>query len=325
MSQDAHRSRRRFLATVVGAGAATTVAAAVPAAAGTTRARLSDEALRARFRDPVWNRETSAKIEADIAPGKFVNGYVTGTVMGVRDGEAVRPLVGFEVFSSTRVLKQPNGDYQRLCRELIFYKDLRSGQILERWLNPYTNEEVRVVDVANDPFNYVLSEFYPDPPSYGGLNTEKPPRRPFIRDWTILNADTVVLTSDIHLYYRNALDPSVWVRESAGPMNRVSELFRYAIRREDIENDSLTRMPYTGVWNRITPWLPWMLMGAAPGHIVYAGTFSTVAGIDSVPAAVRARVLERYPTYLVAPDKWVTPSFSSLENYARTEKPAAPR
>ncbi|MFZ9905825.1 MAG: DUF1838 family protein, partial [Steroidobacteraceae bacterium] len=313
------KTRRQFMTSTIGAGAAGLAAAGLVSSASAAHPsqrnyRLSADELKARFNDPIWNRETSAKIEGDTAPGKYVNGYVTGTVMGVRDNEAVRPLFGFEVFSSIRVLKQENGDYQRLCRELIFYRDLTTGELMDSWLNPYTNEEVAVVDVANDPFNYVISDHFPDPPSYGGLNTEKPPRRPFIRNWTLLNDDTVVLTSDIHLYYRNKLDPAIWVRESAGSMNRVSELFRYSIRREDIENDTLTHMPHTGVWNRITPWLPWMLMGTAPGHIVYAGTFSSVPSVDSVPAPVAKRVRERFPQYTVAPEKWVDPSYSSLEN-----------
>jgi hypothetical protein len=325
------KTRRQFMTSTIGAGAAgiaagaSLIGSASAAHSAKGRYRLSADELKARFNDPIWNRETSAKIEGDTAPGKYVNGYVTGTVMGVRDNEAVRPLFGFEVFSSIRVLKQENGDYQRLCRELIFYRDLNTGELMDSWRNPYTNEEVAVVDVANDPFNYVISDHFPDPPSYGGLNTEKPPRRPFIRNWTLLNDDTVVLTSDIHLYYRNKLDPAIWVRESAGPMNRVSELFRYSIRREDIENDALTHMPHTGVWNRITPWLPWMLMGTAPGHIVYAGTFSSVPSVDSVPAPVAKRVRERFPQYTVAPEKWVDPSYSSLENYARTQKPAKPK
>lgn len=325
------KTRRQFMTSTMGAGAAG-IAAGVSLVGSASAAhppqrgyRLSTDELKARFNDPIWNRETSAKIEGDTAPGKYVNGYVTGTVMGVRDNEAVRALFGFEVFSSIRVLKQDNGDYQRLCRELIFYRDLNTGELMDSWLNPYTNEQVAVVDVANDPFNYIISDHFPDPPTYGGLNTVKPPRRPLIRNWILLNDDTVVLTSDIHLYYRNKLDPAIWVRESAGPMNRVSELFRYSIRREDIENDALTHMPHTGVWNRITPWLPWMLMGATPGHIVYAGTFSSVPSVDSVPAPVAKRVRERFPQYTVAPEKWVAPSYSSLENYARTQKPAKPK
>ena len=314
------RSRRQFVATSLGLGAA--AATGLAAAKQSSGKRVSDDELRALFKDPVWNRETTARLEGDTAPGKFVNGYVTGTVMGVRDGEPVKPLFGFEVFSAIRVVKQPNGDYQRMCRELIFYRDLRTGELMDTWLNPYTNEQVRVVDVANDPFNYVISEFYPDPPTYGGLNAVKPPRRPFLRDWAILNENTVILSSDIHLYYRNALDPTVWKRESSGPMNRVSELFRYQIRREDLVNPELTHLPHSGVWNRITPWLPWMLMGPTPGHIVYAGSFSSVKSVDSVPAVVRKRVLERFPMYQVAPEKWVDPSLSGLENYARTQKPA---
>lgn len=318
------KSRREILA--LGGGALLAGGAQIAAAAVSPTSpsgyRWSDDELRAKFKDPIWNRETSARIEADIAPGKFVNGYVTGTVMGVRDNEPVRPLMGFEVFSSLRVLKQPNGDYQRLCRELVFYRNLQTGELMDEWDNPYTGERVRVVDIANDPFNYVLSEFYPDPPTYGGLNKDKPPRRPLLRDWTLIDDDTVVLKSDIHLFYPNALDPKKWPRESAGPMNRVSELFRYVINRADIENDALTHLPHTGVWNRITPWLPWMLMGQSPGHIVYAGTFSTVKGLEAVPERVAKRVRERFPTYVVAPEKWVDPSLSSLENYARTQTPA---
>jgi hypothetical protein len=314
------RNRRQFIATAGTAALAPVAMAAVSTAS--SRPRMSNDALRALFKDPVWNRETTARLEADTAPGKFVNGYVTGTVCGVRDGEPVRPLFGFEVFSALRVIKQANGSYQRLCRELVFYRDLKTGEMMDTWLNPYTNEEVRVVDVANDPFNYVISEYYPDPPNYGGLNTVMPPRRPFLRDWALLRDDMVILQSDIHLYYRNALDPAVWPRESAGPMNRVSELFRYQIRRDDIENTELTHLPHTGVWNRVTPWLPWMLMGQAPGHILYSGTFSSISGIEAVPPAVAKRVLERYPQYQVAPEKWVDPSLSSLENYVRTQKPA---
>jgi hypothetical protein len=273
------------------------------------------------FDDPVWNREMYARIEADTAPGKFIFGQGTGVVHGVRDGEAVKPLFGFELFSTHRVLRQADGSYQRLCRELVFYRDLASGQLLDQWRNPYTGENVRVVDIANDPFNYVISEYFPDPPSYGGLNKDKPPKRPLRLNWGLVN-DTVTLDTDIHLFYRNALDPARWPRESAGPMNRVSELFRYFIRREDAENPELTHMPHNGVWSRVTPWLPWMLMGQAPGHALYMGRFTSIASAEQAPPAVLARVRERYPLYLSAPDRWVEPSYSSLENYARTQTPA---
>jgi len=300
------------------------IAALTQASTAPTKTQRSSGKIELAFDDPIWNRETSARLEADIAPGKFIHGYCTGMVHGIRDNEAVRPLFGFEVFSGIRVLKQPDGSYQRLCRELVFYRDLKTGAMMDEWGNPYTGERVRVVDVANDPFNYVLSEYYPDPPSYGGLNKDKPPKRPLLRPWGLLG-DVVSLDSDIHLFYPNALDPAKWPRESAGPMNRVSEMFRYFMRREDVENPALTHLPHSGVWSRITPWLPWMLMGPAPGHIYYIGRFSSIKDPEMAPPAVLARVKERYPIYMSAPDKWVDPSLSSLENYARTQKPQPPK
>jgi hypothetical protein len=65
-----------------------------------------------------------------------------------------------------------------MLREIVFYRDIKTGEILKTWHNPYTDRTVDVVPIANDPFNYTISEFYPDPPSYGGLNAVKPPKRP---------------------------------------------------------------------------------------------------------------------------------------------------
>jgi hypothetical protein len=308
-------TRRTALGSALGAAAAATAPAATAAAA---RRPLA-------FDDPIWNREMFARIEADVAPGKFNWGICSGVVHGVRDGEAVKPLFGFEVFSSTRVVRQPDQSFQRMCRELIFYRDLKTGALMDEWDNVYTGERVRVVDVANDPFNFVISEWFPDPPSYGGLNKDKPPRRPLRLNWNLMGADTLTLDSDIHLFYPNALQPDKWPRESSGPMNRVSELFRYFIRREDAEDAELTSLPFDGVWSRVTPWLPWMLMGPAPGHILYMGRFTRVKDLDLVSPPVLARVKERFPKYLTAPEKWEEPSLSSLENYARTQKPAPPR
>ena len=160
---------------------AASVAIATPALAmaKTTEKRVI------RFDDPIWNREIQARLEASVNPKKFIYGSVTGTVAGVRDGEKVRPLMRFEVFSTIRILPQPDGSYQRLCREVVFYRDLVTGKLMDHWDNPYTGERVRVVDVANDPFNYKISEWFPEPPSYGGLNKEKPPRQPFVMNWSI--------------------------------------------------------------------------------------------------------------------------------------------
>ena len=295
------------------------------AATGAARAAAPAEIRPLRFDDPIWNREVSARLEANVDPKKFVHGHASGVVAGLRDGEKLRPLVRFEVFSGTRVVLQADGSYQRLCRELVFYRDIATGQLLDQWDNPYTGERVKVVDVANDPFNYIISEFAPEPPSYGGLNKERPPRRPYLRNWGMLDEQTVTLEADIHLYYPSAMKPDKWPRESPGAMTRVSEMFRYFVRRADLENPALDHIPSHGVWNRVTPWLPWMLMDQAPGCVIYTGTMTARENLDLYAKDTLARVRERYPKYLTAPETMDGPSLSSLERYAHEQTPAAPR
>lgn len=298
--------------------------AAVPSLAATPKSRSGvDFITKIDFKDPKWTRDTYARLDADIDPTKEKLGWLKGTAYGVRDNEKVRPLFGVEGFSVVRTKRLEDGSIRRMLREIVFYRDLETGKILDTWHNPYTNENVRVVPIANDPFNFTISEFQPEPPSYGGLNKDKPPRKPFLQDWQYGPDDTMILKTGIELMYPNALQPDKWPRESAGPMNRVSEHFIYVVKRKDVENPNLTHIPHTGSWSRITPWLPWMLMGQAPGSVDYFVTFATLpGGIKDLPADIREAARAMDEKWLHAPTEDYGPSLSSLEVYARDEKPA---
>ena len=199
-----------------------------------------------RYFDNLWNRDTYAKLVGDLDFGQQRFGWFKGKAMGVRKGEKVRDLVGFEGFSFTRLQDLGNGVYQKLLREVGFYTDLKTGEVLESYTNPYTDEEVKVVHIANDPFNYKVGPFYPKPPAYGGLNPDDIPDIPFILPWQEFPDGNVVLETGLHLYYKSALQPDQWPRESSGEFNRVSEMFRYVIRKEDLQNPDLTQIDYTG-------------------------------------------------------------------------------
>lgn len=211
-------------------------------------------------------------------------GWIDGYVMGVAPGGAVKDICGFRGMGCNRLLpyEGPEYGYRRVLREIVFYTDLETGEILEEMENPFTGETVRVVPVANDPFNAVFKDVWPDPPSYGGLNEEKREPRPFILNWQQIGQHTM-MEIHVHLYYPNALDPKKWVRESSGPMNRVTETFNYTFSIDDLQNPELTTIPSTGVWTRVTPWLPWMLMGQAPGHCLYNCNFADCKSPEEFP------------------------------------------
>jgi len=309
-------SRRRAMGLAAAAGAAFATSGARATTGKTNRIPL-------RFDDPVWNREAAARLQADTN-GSQVYGHCSGVVCGVRPGEAVRPLVGFEVFSTIRVLRQADGNYQRMTKETVLYTDLATGAILETWLNPYTNERVKVVPVANDPYNWVIATTVQPPALPGIVNNgqAKPGGKPYLLNWKLFGPDTVLLTEDGHGYYPNRLDPAKWPRESSGKFIQASELFRYFISRADLENPAMTHVPANGSWVRVQPWMPWMLMGTTPGHVMYDGAFAAARTLDYIPPAVLAYVRAKLPGYLTAPTKWYGPNYTSLEHYAMEQKPA---
>lgn len=307
-------SRRAVIKNAAGIGAA---ALGVPAMSA-----CADSRVPMRLDDPAWNRDALARLQGNLDFGKVKHGWYSGVVCGVRDGEPLRPILNFEGFSSTRLVDNGDGSYQKLLRELVYYKDLQTGEILETFRNPYTDEDVRVVPIANDPFNMVFEKYYPKGPSYGGLRETEEKRVPMLLPWKLTKPDTITLSTDIHLYYPSALQPDKWPRESAGRFVRVSELFRYVIAVDDMENPDKTSVEYTGTWSRVTPWFPWMLMGQAPGHMLYMGIMGGYDNLDMMSADVRAYAGKHHPEYFDAPTEWVEPSLSSLEDYARTQKPA---
>jgi hypothetical protein len=323
---------RRSLLTV---GTAITAAAATDVVLSPGRAfGMTKPDKAASLRGPTFDLTTGRgnvdaylKLTSNLDMKSTHYGWIDGYVMGVAPGGAVRDICGFRGIGCNRLLpyEGPEYGYRRVLREIVFYTDLKTGEILEEMENPFTGEKVRVVPVANNPFNAVFKEVWPDPPSYGGLNTEKRKPRPFILNWQMIGGK-LMMDLHVHLYYPNALDPKVWVRESSGPMNRVTETFNYSLSLADLQNPELTTIESTGVWGRVTPWLPWMLMGQVDGHCLYNCNFASVKRLEDMPdQRIVEHIAKKYPKFLDAPTEWEEPSLSSLEWYAREQKPAPAR
>lgn len=325
--------RRDFLAGGAAAAAGVAISgraeAAQPAAATRYGAPMKDAAsLRGAFLDlmtPAGNREAWARLlgNTDMKSTKY--GWAQGIVQGVRPGEGIRDLCGFTMISCAKLVPLQPGDdapgYRKVLREIGLYTDLKTGEIIEEWRNPYLNETVKVVPITNDPFNQIITNYYPAPPAYGGLNRAAPPKIPLQLDWT-RRGDTLNMMSHINLFYPSALQPAKWSRENGSPFNQVTEMFLYQIDWHDMQNPKKTSVQYHGTWTRTTPWLPWMLMGPTSGHAQYATFMGAVDDINRLDRRTVDYVQKHHPKYLSAPEKWEEPSLSSLEWYARTQQPA---
>jgi hypothetical protein len=319
----------------VGIGAAS--AAALSATGCATMGNASEDSAGAKsltgpYLDVLNSTEDNmiafARLQGNLDTTKTKYGWYKGMVSAVMPDKAVKDLFMMEGFSCARLIPKEDGvGYHKVLREVGFYREQRfgrSGKIMNTWKNPFTKEVVDVVPIANDPFNFDITPFFPEPPNYGGLNTGKPfPKIPLKLPWepAIYN-NNVRLDTHIHLYYENALNPEKWPRESSGKMNRVTESFLYNIDLDDLQDPNQTTTKYNGSWMRITPWLPWMLMGQAEGHIVYQSYMGTVDSLDLLPEDLVAAAEAIDPKYLEAPTEVYGPSLSSLERYAIEQTPA---
>ena len=323
-------NRRQALHFASGIGLATAASSIITTPADAIGGPGNDARINGPYvdlRTKEGNMEAMGRIYGNTDAGVPKFGWYDGYVMGVAPGGPVKNICGFKGMSSSKLIpNEGKPGWRKVLREVGFYYDLKTGEIMEEMENPYTGENIRVVHVANDPFNQSIEPYYPPPPSYGGLNEQKetPPKVPIIIPWNVSGDGRLLMERHIHLFYPAALEPDKWVRESSGPMNRVSEMFFFNMSLEDVQNPEMTSTEYSGTWGRITPWLPWMLMGQAPGNVVYQCFMGGYDTLEGIPKDILDYTAKNFEKYLTPPESDYGPSLSSLEIYAREQEPVQP-
>lgn len=274
-----------------------TSAFAPPALAETTAGTAASPAVL-DLESPAGSTAALVKMRCSLDPAEDVILWWSGTMFSQLPDKAPAPILGFEGYNICRAEKQDDGIWRMYTRELTFYRDLKTGEILDHWDNPISGERNQVLHVANDPVNQVLN----------------PPGRPALAGW-VESGDQLMMTLNIPLAYPNPLPPKDFPRQSSGEMYMGSEHFMFFVPRADMENPKLTQAPVTYGWTRTGPWLPWMDMGETPGGLLYIGQGNKKASIADLPADIQQRVRSSYPEYATAPKEWVQPNMTSWTAY----------
>jgi hypothetical protein len=293
------------------AGPTAAVAATTPGGSG--RPRID-------FADPVQNLRAFMRLTADVDPAKETTGWFGGHIFAVVDDKPLQMLCGVEGFGVMRVAPQKDGTYRVFNRELAFYKDPKTDEFVDEWTNPLTGEKCQVSPIHNRVVNATVAPVVRQ--DFDGHMVE----RPFNPPWTFVEGQAFQVF-ELHAAFPNPMKVADWPRESSGAVTRVSEIFQRSCRVADLDDPGLTSVPSTGTWTRVGPWLPWMLMGQAPGHILYRTFINKIGAADRLPPKLLARTRERFPEFLRAPadDTWGQPNDSSFTVYMQERKPAPPR
>jgi hypothetical protein len=315
---EAMSDRRTALRTFFSMGAlATGLAAAGCAQTAAPRDVSSARRVPIDFDDPAQNLRAFIKLTGDLDPQAQTVGWFGGTVFAVTTPDRpLMPLFGVEGFGVLRVATLANGRYRMFNRELAFYKDLKTGAYLDRWLNPFTNESVEVSPIHNRVVNAEIAPIMKM--DFDGTMVEVPFRPP----WEIMGGKAFSLF-EVHTAFPSPMQPEQWPRESAGRTLRISEMFQRFTTLAELEDPGRTSCEHTGTWTRIGPWLPWMLQGQAPGHLFYRCFMDRTGTAERLPPALREHAERRYPDFFQAPgdETWGQPNDSSFSVYMAEHRP----
>jgi hypothetical protein len=226
--------------------------------------------------------------------GKDTATWFGGTVHAWEPTGTHRPLFGFEGYNVARAV-EVDGGFDLLSREAVFYTDLGTREVLEKWDNPATGESVRVIPVWNDPVNFPLRLDGP---------------RPVVLSATALG-DEVCFNQDIFLAYPSPLPRAEFPNSSQDDLYKAAELFQFFTPAAALGDNAVESAPARVTWTRLAPWLPWMGMGDRPGTLVYHGRGMKLAGgVAELPPHIRAAVAGK-PEFLAAPTELTMPSETS--------------
>lgn len=308
---------------LIKAATAIVTAAALPAhASAAESASLAAPSLRGPFLDlttPQGNVEAYARIAGTLDSEQTSYSWYSGRVTGVRPGEAATDLMNIIGMGAVRMLAlDDEPGYQMLRKELGFFTDSSTNEVIDRWRNPYLDETVEVVHLANPNINAKIQPFKREQGLYNEVGEVKK-TRPFLLPWKQVG-DRALVEQHVHLYAKNPLDPEIWKRESAGHQIAISDSNTFNVSLADLQNPDLLKVASFGNWTHQRPWQPWMLMGAAPGFIQYTCFTGSAASLDDLPPQIVALARERFPEFLTAPTEAAPPE-SSLARYMRTRTP----
>eukprot|EP00026_Physarum_polycephalum_P014306 Phypoly_transcript_14804.p1 GENE.Phypoly_transcript_14804~~Phypoly_transcript_14804.p1 ORF type:complete len:270 (+),score=33.15 Phypoly_transcript_14804:31-840(+) len=227
----------------------------------------------------IFPLEALVKVRCSLSSADETIFFFNGSVIAYPTQQPTVTLFKTVGMNIGRCFKNDDGSYTLASRELMYYLDPVTGELLHSWKNPWTNQTVTVVHVANDP---VLSTF--------GNTTTYPMQ--------VLGLNTL-LPLDIPLYYPNSLSyNATYAPYSPQPYYQAGEFFKFVVPTLEVEINLpfFDTTSYSIVsWTRTGPWLPWMKQGNAPGYLMYTSHGSKVNSWRDLPPTIVSELEHRIP------------------------------
>ncbi|NEP58249.1 MAG: DUF1838 domain-containing protein [Symploca sp. SIO2G7] len=205
----------------------------------------------------------------------------SGSIYAFIPNEPKKRLFKIVGMSVSRCLANEDNSWDFTSRELTYYLDPITGEILHKWENPWTGEILPVVHVANNPVQ-------------GRFEGTIPAK---------VDGELTTFSFDLFSSYPNPLaEDDRFIEYSPYPTYQAAELFKLTVPTKDLldpEQISISKMLMS--WDRIGPWVPWMKMGDKAGQLIYSTSGLKVSNFCELPQLLQDEINQRIPLYKDAP------------------------
>ena len=234
--------------------------------------------------------EAFRRMQCSMEDGKPAVYWWLGRAYSRVPGEADRLLFrveGMNIRQCATVNDPEKGKGFRLVtKEILVYQDPQTGEVLKTWENPWTDEVVDVIHVANDPVS--------QPPTFSVGRDGNPFSLPF----TIVG-DQWWVTSTVPLFYRNPLGGDY--QEYVGGTYHATELFNFMGNVDSLQPGSGDTANIRVGWERISSWLPWMKNGDRAGIVYFHTAGRKLESYDDLSDLMKQQIRDNYPGYDTPP------------------------
>jgi hypothetical protein len=246
--------------------------------------------------DPETNFNALLKLRGDLSGDDFFFAF-PGQAWAMIPQEKNHKCFRTFGFGSGRYEKV-DGGYRIFSREVLYYLDPDTGEILNEWDNPFSGKKNDVMHIQNDPVNGVFSLKGPGPLA---------PPYPYVSC-----GDMVAFQWNFFIQHPNLLTREEYPKYSAGNIDQHAELWGMIGSKKDILNPDTTSAYCTMSWSRVADYLPFMEMADAPGKMVFhSHSLKLMDGPKELPRAILDYTEKHHSEYLTAPTEWNGPQMTS--------------
>ncbi|KAI8388302.1 uncharacterized protein BYT42DRAFT_559631 [Radiomyces spectabilis] len=237
----------------------------------------------------MYNGETFLKLRYATDPEAETFFQWEGTVFAFIPGQPPKRVfecVGMNVARAT----VEDGKLYVTSRELTYFLDPTTHEKLDEWVNPWTNETLPVIHIANDPVQMALPIGIP-------LNAR-----------SNAASNTTAVAVEIPLFYPNPLatEEGKFDAYDGNKMYQAGEFFTFRCATSDLEKpDTIDKVDLD--WTRICGFAPFMKMGKTNGYLIFHCTGYKLpqnSTYEQLHPVLRKEIQDRLSEYAHAPCKY---------------------